>query len=190
MESRQHEMPRLRRGQGGPDSLGIAHFTDHDHIRILTEHVTECLVEGLGVGTEFPLLDDRAVALETKLDRVLDRDDDGRARLADLLDHGGERSRLARARHAGHQDQAASQVAEMHDGGTVSELGDRGNQIGNVAEGCLEGPATKMGVPTETPRSLDLQAEIEFQIALETGALGFRKDAQDDLPAFLPRDGA
>ena len=72
----------------------------------------------------------------------------------------------------------------------MSELGDRGNQIGNVAEGCLEGPATKMGVPTETPRSLDLQAEIEFQIALETGALGFRKDAQDDLPAFLPRAGA
>src|SRR5215467_5459018 len=50
--------------------------------------------------------DDAALVLVQKLDRVLDREDVVGARLVDLVDHRGERRRLAGARRARDEDEA------------------------------------------------------------------------------------
>ena len=49
----------------------------------------------LGIGTKFTLLNNGATAGQIKLDRILNGHDDSTASLADPLDHGGKRGRLA-----------------------------------------------------------------------------------------------
>jgi hypothetical protein len=55
----------------------------------------------------FALVDDRLLALEDELDRVLERQDMARFLRVAIIEHRGNRSRLARAGRADHEHQPA-----------------------------------------------------------------------------------
>ncbi len=80
------------------------------------------------------------------------------------------------------------EIAEIDDGLTVPEVLDRGDPTRDMAEGRLKRPPAEVGVAAETAGSLDLQSEIQLQIRFEPRSLGLGQDAEDNLPALLPRE--
>ena len=109
---REHEVARLGRLERGLRRLGVAELADQDHVRVLAQRAAERLLERLGVEPDLALVDDAGVVVVEDLDRVLDRDDVLLPRAVDVVDHRGERRRLARAGRAGDEDQAAVLLAE------------------------------------------------------------------------------
>jgi hypothetical protein len=41
-----------------------------------------------------------------------------------------------------------------------------------------------VSIPTESPKPIDLQSEIKFQVIFKAGALRLREQSEDDFPAF------
>ena len=76
------------------------------------KHPLERVVEVVGVGADLALVDDRALVGVQDLDRVLDRDDVTRLVLVDVVDHRGERRRLARAGRTGDEHEPALLLGE------------------------------------------------------------------------------
>jgi len=86
-----------------------------DAVGRLAHRVLQRDLERVGVGTDLPLVDDRALVLEGEFDRVFQREDMPGLLLVAVVDHRSERGRLARSGGADHQQQPAlvhHQVAE------------------------------------------------------------------------------
>ena len=97
------------------DSFQIAHFADQHHVRIFTKGSAQGVAEAFRVGVQFALVDHAVLVHVHELDRVFDGQDVVVALAVDLVDHGGERGRLARSGWSGHQHQAARLVAQFAD---------------------------------------------------------------------------
>ena len=65
------------------------------------------------VGADLALVDDAVLVAVDELDRIFHRDDVAGPLLVDLVDHRGERRRLAGAGRAGHQHQAARPLRQL-----------------------------------------------------------------------------
>ena len=68
-------MPRLGRLKRGLGGLAVTKLADQDHVRILAQGTPQSLVKGVGVDTDFTLIDDARRIGVQNLDRILDRDD-------------------------------------------------------------------------------------------------------------------
>ena len=75
MQGAEHQVARFRGGDGERDRFQVAHFTDHDDVRIFTQRAAQGGGEGLGVRVHFALGDVAALRLDDVLDRILQRDD-------------------------------------------------------------------------------------------------------------------
>ena len=95
--------------------MAVAHFTDHDDVGILAQHVFQRVVEGEGVQADFALFDDALVVFEDVFDGVLQGDDVFFEVGVDVLDHGGQRRGLAATGGAGHQHDAAGRFGDFLD---------------------------------------------------------------------------
>ena len=115
VQRRERQVSRLGDGQTGLNRFQIAHFADEHDVGILPQRVLERGLEALGVDADFALVDDAVLVLVNELDRILDRDHVSLQLLVDLVEHRGERRRLAGARGAGDEDQAARLVREIGD---------------------------------------------------------------------------
>ena len=68
-------MSGLGRGYGGGDGLKVSHFTNQDYVRVLTKGGYQGVREGLGIGSDFSLVDngfimivyDLAISVEPQL---------------------------------------------------------------------------------------------------------------------------
>ena len=87
-----------------------------------------------GVGGDLALVHERFLVLVHELDRVLDRDDVGAALGVDLVDHRGQRGRLAGAGRAGHEDEALRLLGELLDDRGKLEVVERADLVGNHAD--------------------------------------------------------
>ena len=106
------EVAGLGRGQGRADRLHVAHLADEDHVGVLAQRGLQAEREGRRVRPQLALVDDALLVVVQELDRVLDREDVLVARLVDLVDDRGERRRLARARRARDEHDAARLLGE------------------------------------------------------------------------------
>ncbi len=113
----EHQVAGLRDGQRRTHCLEVPHLSHQDDIRILAERVLQRRGEALGIGSDFPLIDETALVPVDELDRILDRDDMALPLLVDLVDDRRQRSRFARAGWAGHQDQSAGPLGQFGDDG-------------------------------------------------------------------------
>ena len=96
------------------------------------------------------------------LDGVLDRDDVPVAGAVDVVDHRGERRRLARAGGAGDQNQPARLVGEALDDLRQAELGDGGSLGRNATHGDPDTASLVKDVDPEAPHAADRVGEVEF----------------------------
>ena len=60
MHRGEDEMPGLCRAQRQPHRLRIAHFADHQHVRVFAQGVEQRLLETRRVAPDFALPDERA----------------------------------------------------------------------------------------------------------------------------------
>ena len=104
-------MARLGGGHGDFDRLAVAHFADEDDLRRLAQRGAQAVGIGVEIRAQFALVKRALVVLVDELDRVFERDDVVSLRAVDLVEHGGERGRLARAGRAGDEHQARFPLA-------------------------------------------------------------------------------
>ena len=103
----------LGRGHRDAHGLQVAQLADQDDVRILAQGRVQRGREARAVHADLALADEAVLALVHELDRVLDREDVALHAAVDVIDHGRERGRLARAGLAGHQDQAVVGAAHL-----------------------------------------------------------------------------
>ena len=65
-----HQVAGVGSTDGRLKRNGIAHFTDHDDVRILAKHVLQAGLEAAGIQTNFSLFDHGLVVFEDELDGV------------------------------------------------------------------------------------------------------------------------
>jgi hypothetical protein len=67
----------------------------------------------------------------------------------------------------------------------MSQIHDLRDPFWNMPERGLQSPPTVVGIPSETPRALNLKTEVQLEIPLQSGTLGVRENTKDQFPAFL-----
>ena len=97
------------------DGFQIAHFADQHHIRIFTKSGAQRVGKTLGIGVQFTLVDHAILVHVHEFDRILNGENVIVPLAVDLVDHGRQRRRFARARRPGHQHQPARLVAQLAD---------------------------------------------------------------------------
>jgi hypothetical protein len=109
----EHQVARFSRGDGERDRLQVAHFTDHDHVRVFTQSTAESGGEGLRVVCDLALVHMAALRLDDVLDRVFQRDDVILTLGIDGIHEGGERGGFAAADGAGDEDEAVVEAVSV-----------------------------------------------------------------------------
>ena len=104
-------MAGFRGGERQANGFQVAHFADQHHVGIFAQRRAQRLAEAQGVAMHFALIDQAALAFVHELDRIFDGYNVVRAVVVAVIDHAGERGRLARAGRPGHQHQAAREHA-------------------------------------------------------------------------------
>ena len=95
MKRGEDEVAGVGGAHSGGKTDGVAHFSNHDDIRVLPQDIFESGGEGKRVQPDFPLFDDGLVVLENEFDGVFQSDDMAGEFGVDLLDHGGQCRRFA-----------------------------------------------------------------------------------------------
>ena len=153
--------------QAGLDRLEVAHFTDQDDVRVLTQRAAQRLREGARVDRDLALVDDRLVVAVQELDRILDRHHMGGSRTVDVVDHRRQRRALAAAGGAGNQDQAALFFGDLLQHLRQPELVDGPDLHRDDAEDEADGAALLEDVAAEPAEARDAVGEVDFLRLLE-----------------------
>ena len=123
--------------------------------------------EALRVGADLALIDDAALMGVDELDRILDRDHVPLDVLVDAVEHRGERRRLARARRAGDENQAARTVGEIGDDLGQVELLERLDLERNLPDDHRHAAALLEAVAAEARQAGDAEREVQLVFHLE-----------------------
>ena len=102
-----------------------------------------------------------------ELDRVFDGDDVLVPLAVDLVDHRGQRRRLARAGRAGDEHEAARLVADLLDDRRQSELLEAEDLVGDLPVDGGGGAALVEDVRAEAGQPLDAEGEVELEVLFE-----------------------
>ena len=113
VQGAEHKVTGLGRRDGEGDSLQIAHFTNHDDIRILTESASQGVGEGFCMRVNLTLSDMALARRHDVFDRILQSDDMVVARAVDLIHQRSERSALSATNGAGHEHQTVVKFCEQ-----------------------------------------------------------------------------
>ena len=130
---------------------------------------------------QLALVDQAVLVHVHEFDRVLDGEDVIVPLGVDLVDHGRERSRLARARGSGHQHQSARLVAQLADHGRQAELVEGLDLERNHAEYGSRSAALVEAVRAETGQALQAKRKVQFEVLFKTVLLRIGHDAVGEL---------
>jgi hypothetical protein len=115
MKSGQHEMSSLGRCERDPHRFRIAHLSDDDHIRSLSDGSAQRGRKVWRVHANLYLLDDRALVLVFVLNRVFDRDDVPCGAAVDVVHQRRQRRRFARPGWPPDEHQSARKLRQQFD---------------------------------------------------------------------------
>ncbi len=163
MQRAEHQVAGFGGGERQADGLQVAHFADQHHVRVFAQRRTQRLGEAERVAMHFALVHEAAFALVYEFDGVLDRDDVIGTIVITVVDHARERGRLARARGAGHQHQAARQHAQVAEDLRRRQVVQREDDRGNVAEHGAGAAVLVEGVDAEARELRDLEREVGLE---------------------------
>ena len=177
-------MARLGDAKRRLDRLEVAHLSDENHVGILSQCRFERVRKGVSIRVQLALIHHTSLVRVKKLDGILDRDDVLVALAVDLVDHRGERRRLARPRGAGHENQAARLVRDLLDDGRQAELTEAENLVGDLAVNSGGCAALVEHVRAEAGKALDSERKIELEILLEAVLLRIGEHRVGELFCF------
>src|SRR5690349_24650490 len=110
-----------------------------------------------------------------ELDRIFDRDDMTFALAVDLVDHRGERRRLARAGRPGDEHETAWLLRHLRDHGRKTEVGEGADVERDLSNDHRHAAALLEAVPAEPREVLNAEREIQLVLHLEPLLLVFRE---------------
>ena len=90
MNRRHHQMAGLGSVERQAHRFRIAHFADHQDVRVLAQGVQQGLLKARRVATDLALSQIRASGAEAVLDRAFNCQDVSRFGQVDFLDQGGQ----------------------------------------------------------------------------------------------------
>ena len=90
MERCEDQVARFGGRHRGRNGNGVAHFADHNNVRVLAQNRPERRMESHRIAAHFALGDNAFVLREKIFHRVLDGDDMVRPRMVDLVENGGQ----------------------------------------------------------------------------------------------------
>jgi hypothetical protein len=183
-----HEMAGLGRRERRLDRLEVAHLTDEDHVGILAQRRAQRVGEALRVDADLALVHDRAAIADQELDRILDRHDVTGAIAVDVVDHRGERGRLARARRARDEHEPAMLHRDVLDHLRQHQLIDRLDAERDRAEHDADGAALLEHVDAEAAEPGDAVGEVDFARVVEALLLDRVHDPERHLLDVLGRE--
>jgi hypothetical protein len=122
------------------------------------------------------LVDQALLILVDEFNRIFDRDDVIGPIAVDVIDHGAERGRLARAGRAGDEDQALGQLAELEHVRGQRELFGGQNLRWDDAEDRADALAIHEHVGAESRQPGDLVREVGIVTGLELRLIHGRHD--------------
>ena len=113
MQRAQHQVAGLGGSQSQADGLQVAHFTDQDDVRVFAQRRAQRFGKAQRVAMDLTLVDQALLRGVHELDRIFNRQDVIRAVLVAMVEHAGERGRLARTGRPGDQHQSSRQHAQV-----------------------------------------------------------------------------
>jgi hypothetical protein len=167
VQRRENEVARARQVDRGLHRLLVADFSDQDDVGGRTHDAAQRARETLRVESDFALVDDRTLVRVQELDRVLDRHDVIRRGLVAMVDHRGDRSRLAGARGADHQDEPALHHDEVLEHLGQAELVELRHVGADVAQHHCGIAALVEHVDAEPAQAGFGDREVDLELALE-----------------------
>jgi len=147
--------------------LEVAQLTDEHDVGVLAEGGAQRQREALRVAVHLALVDQAALVRVDVLDRILDGEDVIVALQVDLVDHRGERRRLAAAGRTGDEHEAARPLGEVGQHGRQAELLEAADLFGNQPIDGADRPALVEHVAAKAREPLDAEGEVELQRLLE-----------------------
>ncbi len=181
VQRREGEVTGFRDAERGLDGLQVAHLADEHDVRVLAERRAQRAGEAERVGVHFALVDQAALVLVDVLDRVFDRDDVLAPLGVDLVEHRGQRRRLAGARGTGHQHQPAGPFCQLRDDGRQPEFVELADPLRDEPVDGGHGAALVEHVAAEPADAADAEGEVQLHRLLEALLLGVGADAVDQL---------
>ena len=186
MQRREHQLPGRGRGQRQPHRLGVAHLTDHDHVRILTQRSAQCAPEGRRVPADLAVRDDGLLIRVTELDGVLDRENVFALVAVDVIEQCRERRGLAGSRRPRHHHQPALQFGELEHLHRQAEFLDTEDPARQHPDGRGEPHVMVEHIAADPQRAGHFIREVDIVIALEAGTrIGIHDLAEHQLNQFL-----
>ena len=115
VQGRNDQMTGLCRSQCCLDGFFIAHLTNQNNIRCLTERCAKARHVAFGIQADFSLGNNTLIVPVQVLDRILQRDHMGIACLVDLVNDTGQRGTLTASRRSRYQNKALRHTGNIDD---------------------------------------------------------------------------
>lgn len=168
MKRGEDEVAGVGGAHGGGKTDGVAHFSDHDDVGVLSQDVFEAGGEGKRVQPDFSLFDDGFIVLENEFDGVFQSDDVTGEFGVDLLDHGGQRRRFAASGGSGDEDNASGLHSEVFQLRQQSQLFKTGDVGFDIAHGEAKAAFLLEKVCAETSQSLCVIGKVNLSFFFES----------------------
>ena len=183
----EHEMPRLRGGEGRLDGRHVPHLTHEDDVGILTQGGPQGARERQRVDPHLALDDDARSVLEEILDGILQGHDVELSLVVHPVQQRGDGGGLALARRSRDEHETALELGQVDHGGRQADLLGGRDLVGYAPEGRGHGAALLEDVDPEAREAGDAVGEVAVQPLREGLLLFLRHDGEDHCLALLGR---
>src|SRR5207244_5946635 len=144
VDGAENEVAGLGGMNGRLERMNIAQLADQNDVRVLPHRVLEGLVPVHAIQADLALVDVGLLVGVGEFDGVFDGENVQRLACVDVVEHRGDGGGFAAAGHAGEDDHALVEVAQLLDTGRQAELFERGDTRAHAAghqgqpAACLE----------------------------------------------------
>src|SRR5437764_1245311 len=172
----------------GGDRFQVAHFTDQDHVRVLTQTGAKRRGKRRRIDFHLALVHESPFVAMQKFDRIFDGDDVFGTLRIYAIDHRGQCGRLTRTGYARNQDEPARFVADFFDDLRQIQLVEHANLSGNHAQYQSNVAALLEDVYTEASEAGNAVSHIKFGGLFEFLFLPVRHHAEGHVQHVFGRD--
>ena len=127
-------MAGLRRRQREANGFQIAQLTYKDNVRILAKCGSQRLIETQSIPMHFTLVDQRLLAFVDKFDRIFNGQDMIGLIVVDVVNHRGQRRRLAGTGGPRHENDTAGMHGQVFEYGRGTKIIQRQDLRGDSSE--------------------------------------------------------
>ena len=166
MQRAKDQVAGFRRRHGQANGFQIAHLPHQNAVRVFAQGRAQRGREGLGHWPHFALVDQAFFRLVDKFNRVFHRQDVALLVAVEVIHHGRQGGRFARASRAGDQHQAARLEGQIGKNLGGIQVFQRQDFAGNGSKYRPRAPVLVEGIHTKTGQPGDLKGEVHLQVFL------------------------